>query len=66
LDLPALWPSAIGDTIEECERGMREAVAFHLDGLREDGERERVPSQRRSPRLSSKSARRAAILARFP
>ena len=28
---------ALGDTREECEREMAEAVAFHLDGLREDG-----------------------------
>ena len=28
---------ALGDTVEETEREMREAIAFHLDGLREDG-----------------------------
>jgi predicted RNase H-like HicB family nuclease len=34
-DLPGCV--ALGDTYEECLREMREAVAFHLDGLREDG-----------------------------
>ena len=29
---------AVGDTIEECEREMREAIAFHIDGLRQEGE----------------------------
>jgi predicted RNase H-like HicB family nuclease len=28
---------ALGDTVEETEREMREAIACHLDGLREDG-----------------------------
>jgi len=27
-----------GATREECEVNMREAIEFHLDGLREDGE----------------------------
>jgi predicted RNase H-like HicB family nuclease len=35
-DLPGCV--ALGDTIEECESQMREAIAFHLEGLREDGE----------------------------
>jgi predicted RNase H-like HicB family nuclease len=35
-DLPGCV--AVGDTIEECEREMREAIAFHIEGLREDGE----------------------------
>jgi predicted RNase H-like HicB family nuclease len=26
-----------GATVEEVERNIKEAVAFHLDGLREDG-----------------------------
>ena len=34
-DLPGCI--ALGDTVEETEREMREAIAFHLDGLREDG-----------------------------
>jgi predicted RNase H-like HicB family nuclease len=29
---------AVGDTIEECEREMREAVQFHLEGMRAEGE----------------------------
>ena len=33
-DLPGCI--ALGDTVEETEREMREAIAFHLDGLRED------------------------------
>lgn len=27
-----------GATIEECSQNMRDALEFHLDGLREDGE----------------------------
>lgn len=34
-DLPGCI--ALGDTVEETEREMRDAIAFHLDGLREDG-----------------------------
>ncbi len=29
---------ATGATVEECEREMREAIEFHLEGLRADGE----------------------------
>ncbi|MDN5932556.1 MAG: type II toxin-antitoxin system HicB family antitoxin [Pseudonocardia sp.] len=28
---------ALGDTFDECLAEMRDAVAFHLDGMREDG-----------------------------
>ena len=28
---------ATGATLEETERSIREAIMFHLDGLREDG-----------------------------
>lgn len=35
-DLPGCV--ALGDTIEDAERQMREAVVFHLEGLREQGE----------------------------
>jgi predicted RNase H-like HicB family nuclease len=35
-DLPGCV--ALGDTIEDCEREMGEAIAFHLEGLREQGE----------------------------
>ena len=35
-DLPGCV--ALGDTIEDAEQQMREAVAFHLEGLREQGE----------------------------
>lgn len=34
-DLPGCV--ATGDTIEEAEEQIREAIAFHLEGLREDG-----------------------------
>jgi predicted RNase H-like HicB family nuclease len=34
-DLPGCI--ALGDSVEETEREMREAIAFHLDGLRADG-----------------------------
>lgn len=33
-----------GDTLEECVREMREAITFHLEGLREDGELVPEPS----------------------
>lgn len=34
-DLPGCV--ATGSTVEEAEEQIREAIAFHLDGLREDG-----------------------------
>jgi len=34
-DLPGCV--ATGDSVVEAEREIREAIAFHLDGLREDG-----------------------------
>lgn len=34
-DLPGCV--ATGATIEECEAQIREAIEFHLEGLREDG-----------------------------
>ncbi len=35
-DLPGCV--ATGVTVEECERMMREAIVFHLEGMREDGD----------------------------
>ena len=35
-DLPGCVST--GATRDECEGNMREAIVFHLDGLREDGE----------------------------
>lgn len=35
-DLPGL--GVVGDSRDEVERLIREAIPFHLDGLREDGE----------------------------
>jgi len=35
-DLPGCV--AVGDTIEEVEREVQEAIEFHLEGMREDGE----------------------------
>jgi predicted RNase H-like HicB family nuclease len=35
-DLPGCF--AVGATRDECERVMREALAFHIEGLREFGE----------------------------
>jgi predicted RNase H-like HicB family nuclease len=29
---------ATGDTIEECEAEMKSAIAFHLEGMAEDGD----------------------------
>jgi len=34
-DLPGCV--AAGDTVEQVEQEIREAIRFHLDGLREDG-----------------------------
>ena len=34
-DLPGCV--AVGDTVEETEREIQEAIEFHLEGLREDG-----------------------------
>jgi predicted RNase H-like HicB family nuclease len=41
-DLPGCI--ATGTTQEEVERGMREALAFHLEGLRADGQPVPPPS----------------------
>jgi predicted RNase H-like HicB family nuclease len=41
-DLPGCVTT--GDTLEDVERNIREAIAFHLDGLREDGLPIPVPS----------------------
>jgi predicted RNase H-like HicB family nuclease len=35
-DLPGV--AATGDTLRECEAEMREAIAFHIEGLRLAGE----------------------------
>jgi predicted RNase H-like HicB family nuclease len=43
-DLPGCV--ATGQTLAEVEAGMREAIAFHLDGLREDGLSLPQPSSR--------------------
>lgn len=43
-DLPGCV--ATGATIEETERSIREAIKFHLEGLRQDGSPIRPPSSR--------------------
>jgi predicted RNase H-like HicB family nuclease len=43
-DLPGCI--ATGASVEEAEAQMREAISFHLDGLREDGALIPVPSCR--------------------
>lgn len=43
-DLPGCV--ATGATIQEVEREIREAILFHLDGLREDGLPRPTPSSR--------------------
>lgn len=43
-DLPGCV--ATGSTIEEAEAQIREAIEFHLDGLREDGLPVPVPASR--------------------
>jgi predicted RNase H-like HicB family nuclease len=35
-DVPGV--AAVGATREECEREMRDAIEFHVEGLAEDGE----------------------------
>jgi predicted RNase H-like HicB family nuclease len=35
LDLPGC--ASVGDTLDEVEAEIREAVEFHLEGMREDG-----------------------------
>ena len=42
-DLPGCV--ATGVTLEEVEREMRDAIAFHIDGLREAGEAIPEPSE---------------------
>jgi predicted RNase H-like HicB family nuclease len=41
-DLPGC--ASTGSTREECESNMHEAIEFHLDGLREEGEAVPSPS----------------------
>ncbi len=41
-DLPGCV--ATGATIEEVEREIREAIEFHIEGMRQDGERVPQPS----------------------
>jgi predicted RNase H-like HicB family nuclease len=41
-DLPGCV--ALGDTVEAAEQQMREAIAFHLEGLRDEGEPVPEPS----------------------
>ena len=43
-DLPGCV--ATGATVEETEQHIREAIAFHLDGMREDGTPVPPPSSR--------------------
>ncbi|WP_295404509.1 type II toxin-antitoxin system HicB family antitoxin [uncultured Thiocystis sp.] len=43
-DLPGCV--ATGRSVEETEREMRDAIAFHLEGLREDGLPPPIPESR--------------------
>ena len=43
-DLPGCV--ATGATVSEVEAQIREAIAFHLDGMREDGDVIPIPSSR--------------------
>ena len=45
-DLPGCVST--GNTIEETERNMREAISFHLDGLKEEGYEIPKPTSRSS------------------
>jgi predicted RNase H-like HicB family nuclease len=53
-DLPGCV--ALGDTIEDAERQMREAIAFHLEGLREQGEPIPAPTPIAAVRLTTPAA----------
>jgi predicted RNase H-like HicB family nuclease len=43
-DLPGVV--ATGDTVEECQAEMAEAIAFHIEGMREAGESVPAPTSR--------------------
>jgi predicted RNase H-like HicB family nuclease len=43
-DLPGVI--ATGDTLDECQAQMTEAVAFHIEGMREAGEPVPTPTTR--------------------
>ena len=43
-DLPGC--ASVGDTLEEVKREIRTAIAFHLEGLRADGQNPPPPSSR--------------------
>ncbi|MGK2925963.1 MAG: type II toxin-antitoxin system HicB family antitoxin [Lysobacterales bacterium] len=45
-DLPGCVSA--GDTPEDTEANMREAIEFHIEGLREEGQRIPVPQSRAS------------------
>lgn len=45
-DLPGCVST--GDTLENTEQNMREAIAFHIDGLREEGYEIPQPTSRSS------------------
>jgi predicted RNase H-like HicB family nuclease len=44
LDLPGCV--ATGDTAEDAEKAIREAIEFHLEGMRQDGTSIPLPSSR--------------------
>ena len=43
-DLPGCVST--GDTLEDVERNIREAIEFHLEGMREDGDQIPEPTTR--------------------
>lgn len=43
-DLPGV--AATGDTVEECEGEMADAIAFHIEGMRGAGEPIPLPTSR--------------------
>ena len=43
-DLPGCV--SVGDTLEQVKAGIREAIEFHLEGMREDGSPVPKPSSR--------------------
>jgi predicted RNase H-like HicB family nuclease len=68
-DIPGC--AANGDTLEEVEREMRAAIAFHLEGLGEDGEPIPEPSGpgvyvERAAAVTEPGAKRQGNLARAP
>jgi predicted RNase H-like HicB family nuclease len=53
-----------GDTITECKRNMAEAIEFHLDGMRKDGDPIPPRDGRATPRPTHRKGRTTTIPSR--